>query len=479
MLFRSPACGAPISRRLRDGARRARRGGRRPPARGGDPRLPELGAPARGRRARRTRERSCRPRTRGARRRRRAPRARHRASRDGRDLDTRDHSHGSSSAAWRSSGRSRAGWSSTRAGITLARRLMCLSDFDAARPARRRRRPGEGDRGRRHPRSRLVPSLPGRVVHGELGEGRTELATDALELADQLRDDQYRVIALYARAPRRPPRPHRLGSRGRDRGAGDRRRGLGRPVRNPDPNRARLPGAIGRDVAAADSELRDLPAWLYSNGWREPTDFAWANTIEAMIGVGDFPAAEAWLERYEDLAVRSRSPWALATAARSRGLLCEARGDLGWRGRALERALAEHARMDCPFERGRTLLAAGVYPASRTREARGPRDPRRGPPDLRRTRRRSLGRPRKRRAGPHQRTPCRDNGTNDDRGKARRPRRRRPLQQGDSQRSPHQRPHGRRPPHSASIASSASAHAPPWDTPEFVQVLSGPPSEWS
>ena len=25
------------------------------------------------------------------------------------------------------------------------------------------------------------------------------------------------------------------------------------------------------DATAADRELRDLPAWLYSNGWREPT----------------------------------------------------------------------------------------------------------------------------------------------------------------------------------------------------------------
>ena len=43
------------------------------------------------------------------------------------------------------------------------------------------------------------------------------------------------------------------------------------------------------DAAAADRDLRALPGWLYSNGWREPTDFAWTNAIEAMIGVGDLP----------------------------------------------------------------------------------------------------------------------------------------------------------------------------------------------
>ena len=46
-----------------------------------------------------------------------------------------------------------------------------------------------------------------------------------------------------------------------------------------------------------------------------------------MIDTGDLQEAETWLERYEVLAERSASPWALATAARSRGLLCEARGD--------------------------------------------------------------------------------------------------------------------------------------------------------
>jgi DNA-binding CsgD family transcriptional regulator len=119
--------------------------------------------------------------------------------------------------------------------------------------------------------------------------------------------------------------------------------------------------------------VRALPGWLYSNGWREPTDFAWANAIEAMIGAGDLQEAETWLERYEDLAARSTSPWALATAARSRGLLCEARGDIESAGEALDRALAQHARMRCPFERGRTLLAAGSV-RRRAREKRAARE---------------------------------------------------------------------------------------------------------
>jgi DNA-binding CsgD family transcriptional regulator len=92
-----------------------------------------------------------------------------------------------------------------------------------------------------------------------------------------------------------------------------------------------------------------------------------------MIGTGDHHEAETWLARYEDLAERSTSPWALATAARSRGLLFEARGNMESAREALDRALAEHARMHCPFERGRTLLAAGSI-RRRAREKRAARE---------------------------------------------------------------------------------------------------------
>src|SRR6185312_12161556 len=95
--------------------------------------------------------------------------------------------------------------------------------------------------------------------------------------------------------------------------------------------------------------------------------------IEAMIGAGELQEAELWLERYEDLAGRSESPWALATASRDRGLLCEARGDIKGAREALDQALAEHARMLCPFEHGRTLLAAGSI-RRRSREKRAARD---------------------------------------------------------------------------------------------------------
>jgi ATP/maltotriose-dependent transcriptional regulator MalT len=258
--------------------------------------------------------------------------------------------------------------------VTHARRLMCLSEFDAARPMlldADDRAKATGDEGTHA--HLLFHRFQVEWFTGRWSEA-DELATEALELADQLQDEQYRVIALYARAL--------LDAHlGRDETA---RTCAADALAIADAVSDALFAVQSRtvlgflalsrgDARAADRELRPLPAWLFSNGWREPTDFAWTNATEAMIGAGELQEAEAWLERYEDLAERSRSPWALATAARNRGQLCEARGDIKGAREALDRALAEHARMLCPFEHGRTLLAAGSI-RRRVREKRAARD---------------------------------------------------------------------------------------------------------
>jgi DNA-binding CsgD family transcriptional regulator len=258
--------------------------------------------------------------------------------------------------------------------VTLARRLMCLSDFDAARPlladAEERATAGgdEGTRAHLLFHRFQVEWFAGCWAYADA------LATAALELADQLRDEQYRAIALYARAL--------LDAHlGRVEAA---RAGASESLAIAEALSDSLFGVQSRTVlgflalssgdgAEADRQLRPLPAWLHANGWHEPTDFAWANAIEAMIAVGDLDEAGVWLERYELLAERSTSAWALATAARSRALLCEAGGDLDGARAALDRALAEHARMRCPFERGRTLLALGSV-RRRAREKRAARE---------------------------------------------------------------------------------------------------------
>jgi DNA-binding CsgD family transcriptional regulator len=258
--------------------------------------------------------------------------------------------------------------------ITHARRLMCLSDFDAARSLLAdagNQAIASGDEGTRAHvlfHRFQVEWFTGRWARAD------ELATAALELADQLRDKQYRAIALYARALL----DAHLGRVEAARAGATESLAIAEAVSDS------LFGVQSRtvlgflalscaDTAEADRDLRALPGWLYANGWHEPTDFAWTNAIEAMIGVGDLDEARTWLERYEHFAERSTSPWALATAARSRGLLHEARGDLEGAREALDRALAEHARMCCPFEHGRTLLALGSV-RRRAREKRAARE---------------------------------------------------------------------------------------------------------
>jgi DNA-binding CsgD family transcriptional regulator len=258
--------------------------------------------------------------------------------------------------------------------VTLARRLMCLSDFEGARPllaGAEERAKASGDEGTRA--HLLFHGFQVEWFTGHWTEAN-RLATEALQLADQLRDEQYRGIALYARALL-------------DAHLGDleaARTSATAALATADAQSDSLFGLQSRtvlgflelsrgDADAADRHLRPLPGWLQEHGWREPTDFAWCNAIEAMIAVGDLDEAAVWLARYETLAQRSTSAWALATAARGRGLLSSAQGDLDAAGVALDRALAAHDTMLCPFERARTLLATGAV-RRRRRQKRSARD---------------------------------------------------------------------------------------------------------
>jgi DNA-binding CsgD family transcriptional regulator len=115
------------------------------------------------------------------------------------------------------------------------------------------------------------------------------------------------------------------------------------------------------DAHAAHAELGPLLERLGEVGVREPT---WARLVwselDALVELGQLDQAAALAE---DLAARGRAldrPFALATAARARGLILSARGDLEGAQAELEASLAEHDRLGWPFERARTLLALGV-----------------------------------------------------------------------------------------------------------------------
>jgi DNA-binding CsgD family transcriptional regulator len=85
-----------------------------------------------------------------------------------------------------------------------------------------------------------------------------------------------------------------------------------------------------------------------------------ADTLEALITVGELEEAERKLVPWEKRARTLDRSWALAITARCRALLLAARGDLAGAQAGFESALAEHARTQDPFQHARTLLAHGV-----------------------------------------------------------------------------------------------------------------------
>jgi DNA-binding CsgD family transcriptional regulator len=115
------------------------------------------------------------------------------------------------------------------------------------------------------------------------------------------------------------------------------------------------------DAQAAHVELDPLLARLRDIGVREPTwpHLVWSD-LDALIELGHLDQAAALAQDLEARGRRLDRPFALATAARARGLIHAARGDLDGALAGLERALAEHDRLGWPFERARTLLALGI-----------------------------------------------------------------------------------------------------------------------
>ena len=98
-----------------------------------------------------------------------------------------------------------------------------------------------------------------------------------------------------------------------------------------------------------------------ARGVEEPAQLAlFPIYAEAAIACGELGEAEELLDWIEERAVRVDRAWALACAARCRGLLASAHGDETGAVAAFERALREHARVQYRrFDLARTLLAQG------------------------------------------------------------------------------------------------------------------------
>jgi DNA-binding CsgD family transcriptional regulator len=127
------------------------------------------------------------------------------------------------------------------------------------------------------------------------------------------------------------------------------------------------------DVAAADRHLARAVEGFERVEFREPA--IWrvdGDAIEAAVACGDLDRAERLVARVEGQAERTGIPWSRVVAARGRGLLLAATGELDQAAAALERAVAEHDACPMPYERARTLLVQGqvLRRLKRKREAR-------------------------------------------------------------------------------------------------------------
>ena len=89
----------------------------------------------------------------------------------------------------------------------------------------------------------------------------------------------------------------------------------------------RLEFALG-DLDAALGYVRELPGELLSKGYKDPTAPVWGDAIEILIAGGELEQAEPLSGEYESNSSRAGSPWAVAVAARCRGLLAAAEDDL-------------------------------------------------------------------------------------------------------------------------------------------------------
>ena len=125
-------------------------------------------------------------------------------------------------------------------------------------------------------------------------------------------------------------------------------------------------GVLGRlelelgNTDEAATHLRALPGRLLAGGLNDPALPIWADAVEALISQDELDEARAYLDPYELHGRQIGNPWAIAAAARCRGLLFAAERDLDSAFTAFDRALTELGERTYPLERARTLLCLGT-----------------------------------------------------------------------------------------------------------------------
>jgi DNA-binding CsgD family transcriptional regulator len=128
------------------------------------------------------------------------------------------------------------------------------------------------------------------------------------------------------------------------------------------------------DTQEASEHLQRARALFHEAGYADPGVVRFqADEVEALIGAGRLEEAAIRATELEASGRQRDRPWPLATGARSRGLVLAAQGRSAEAMEALDEAVAHHARLQQPFEFGRTLLARGAV-LRRARQKRSARD---------------------------------------------------------------------------------------------------------
>jgi DNA-binding CsgD family transcriptional regulator len=244
--------------------------------------------------------------------------------------------------------------------IALARRLICVQRLDGAHTLLEEAEAAAASVGDDATRAHLLFHEAQLENDRARWHAAVERADLGLDLAGQLEDPQLRGMLLnvksYAHAL--------LGDVDEARAAAEEGLAIASRVGDAlfDVQHWDVLGLIALSLGETEEAARhlaDLPDRLVSLGMLEASDIAWPAAIEALVEVGELVRAEDYLERFEDMAVRARGPWALASAARCRALLAAAAGDEEGATASFERALLEHARMDRPFDEAWTLFCLG------------------------------------------------------------------------------------------------------------------------
>jgi DNA-binding CsgD family transcriptional regulator len=114
------------------------------------------------------------------------------------------------------------------------------------------------------------------------------------------------------------------------------------------------------DFAETDRWLWPLVEMLASVGIGEPSVLRFVpDEIEALVELGELERAKTVLAPFERRAEELGRAWAMSSAARCRGLIAAASGDLPAGLHSLERAVSAHDGLPMPFELGRTVLVKG------------------------------------------------------------------------------------------------------------------------